>query len=530
MRQLFRNDPSYAFKRQAPARRFRLPGFAYGMMGIIALGMFVPSTGIVYAEGRDPGAEVDLVADKSASPALPEYRLNVRDRIRIQVYEWRPSRDEVYTWTALNQIYTIDPAGRISLPLAGSVVAAGYTTTELGTLISRQLAERLRLATLPDTTIEVAEFRPIYVIGAVEKPGEYSYTAGMSVLQGVSQSGGLYRNTSAGGMRLEREFVTTAGNFKSLQLERVRLLALKARLEAELADADRIAFPGELWPTDGRQKIHAVNSIMAKEQSVFELRQNAKETQLTALDQLQRSLEDEMATLEKRMATQQKQIDLLKAELDGINQLNQRGLATQPRLLGLQRNLAELEGEMLRIQSDRTRAMQEVSRTKIAKIEYNNKHDNDLTVELQTTEARLQQIVQETLVSQRLLADTRSEAAASPFNASMTVSNSEDPGEQTRVHYTIAREIGGKMVNIEATEATEVRPGDTIKVELQMPPAGLNMFGSRDIDASFPEFDPSSKPALPASVAPAPPEAPHLLPTPTSASIQPTPSATAITP
>lgn len=462
---------------------------------LLALALFFPMKLAQAAPGDSP-------SNSYSSTTLPEYRLNVRDRLRIQVFEWRPSRDEVFTWTALNQVYTIDPAGKISLPLVGSVKAVGYTTNELETLVSRQLAQRLHLAALPNTTVEVTDFRPIYVTGAVEKSGEYPYTAGMTVLQGLSLGGGLYRNTAAGGLRLQREWLTTAGSFQALNQERLRLLAHKARLEAELASANRIAFPAELGSIKQPWIIEYTASVMNKEQSVFDLRQKANETQLVALDQLQDSLEQEVDTLNKRIDAQSKQIALMQDELDGIQILNNKGLATQPRLLGLKRNLAELEGEKLRIESDRTRAQQEVSRTKLSKIEYQNKRENELTVELQTTESRLQDISQQAQVDQRLLAETKSQVAKSPFQfASMESGNTLEAANnsQPKIHYVIARQVDDHVVEIEATEQTLLQPGDTIKVELSMPAVnsafvdlGLGM--GIGVDADYrPDDTPRSK-------------------------------------
>ncbi len=458
---------------------FRISRLTTAFVAFATIGLLFPEGTTVYADARPDRAA------KATSPTVPEYRLNVRDKLRIQVFEWRPSRDEVYTWTALNQIYTIDPAGRISVPLVGSVSAAGYTTSELELIISRQLAKRLDLATLPDTSIEVTEFRPIYVTGAVERTGEYRYTAGMSVLQGISLAGGLFKNTAASGLRLEREWVTTVGSYQSLGRERQRLLAHKARLDAELASSDRIAFPAALQSVSAPEAIEFTTSIMSKEQSVFELRKKANATQIVALDQLQGTLEAEVDSLTKRVATAQTQIDLLNSELKGIKSLSDKGLATQPRLLGLRRNLAELEGQKLMIESDRTRALQEVSRTKLSKIEYENKRENDLTVELQTTEARLQQIDQEAAVDRRLLADTKSQVDASPLRltAAMSGDKSSENG-QPQIHYTIARQIGGGTVEIEATEKTLIMPGDTIKVELTLPPS-TSVSDYNDMDAFF---------------------------------------------
>ncbi|WP_045835664.1 polysaccharide biosynthesis/export family protein [Hyphomicrobium sp. 99] len=466
--------------------RFGTSALTLGMLAFAGVGIGIPAA-ITHADTRQETYR------QVNSPTLSEYRLNVRDRLRIQVIEWRPSRDEVYTWTAINQVYTVDPAGKISLPLAGEVAAAGFTTAELEQVISRQLAKRLNLATLPDTTIEVTDFRPIYVTGAVEKSGEYSYTGGMSVLQGVSLAGGIFRNSAAGGLRLEREWVTTAGNYQSLARERQRLLAHKARIDAELASADFIAFPQELQSVSGRTAIEYTASVMSKEQSVFDLRRNANNTQVVALNQLQKSLESEVDSLTKRIASQQTQIDLLKSELGGIKALSDKGLATQPRLLGLQRNLAELEGQKLTIESNRTRVEQEVNRTKLSKIEYENKRANDLTVELQTTEARLQQIVQEATIDERLLAETRTQAVASPLRLAVSTSDSNSAnGGRPALHYTIARQIGADTIEIEATEKTLLQPGDTVKVEMTMPATEAN----DELDALF-EGMPASKPATP---------------------------------
>lgn len=489
MKRRFRYRPSYAFRRgehEAPGfvgrlrerlnvSRTRYCGLAaleWGIVALFAVGLVFPVGTIVYADPQPDSGMTDAhAAAATANVSTADYRLGVRDRVRVQVFEWRPSRDEVYSWTALNQIYTVDPAGKISMPLVGVVPAAGYTTEELGTIISRQLMHRLQIAVQPDATVEVTDFRPIFVTGAVEKAGEYPYTAGMNVLQGVSLGGGLFRNSALSGLRLEREFVSTVGTYQGLEQERQRLLARKARLDAELSGSDRIAFPAALQTVSAPWAIEFTSSVMAKEQSVFDLRRRANDTQILALNQLQDSLEQEVQTLDKRIAAQQKQIDLMHSEFQGIKQLSDKGLATQPRILGLQRNLVELESEKLRIESDRTRAQQEVSRTKISRIEYQNKRDNDLTVELQTAEARLQQIGQEMTVNQRLLAETKSQAVASPLHlvSAGGASGTDSKELEPKIHYTISRQVRGGVIDIDATENTLLQPGDTIKVDMTMP-------------------------------------------------------------
>lgn len=450
--------------------KLSLLGTKLAIGALIGLGFPFPQVPVSFAETNV--VETGITEDT--------YRLGISDKVRVQVFEWRPARDEMFSWTALNQVYSVDSAGAVTLPLIGQVSAAGYTTEELGVLISRKLAKRLNLATLPDATVEVAEYRPIFVIGHVEKAGNFPYTPGMTVLQGVSLGGGHYRNDFANSLRLEREFMSVSGEHTRLMQERQRLVVRKARLEAELIQADRIAFQAELRSVSRRTNTSEfLASLMAKEQRVFELRRKANETQLTALKQLQEFLEQEVESFGKRLAAHQEQVDLMKAELNGIKSLSDKGLATQPRVLGLRRNIAQLEGEKLRMESERTRAKQELSRVILSKIEFDNKRSNDLTIELQQTEARLEQVVQEADVKEQLLLETRAQAASSPLRMASTGSNSMPA---SKVTYTIVRQIKDGVIEIEATEATPLLPGDTVKVVSSVPSSAVhdNFIGASD--------------------------------------------------
>ena len=69
--------------------------------------------------------------------------------------------------------YEIDPGGSVSLPLAGTIKAAGLSQYELEVALTKKFqGEYLRD---PKVTVEVANFRPFYILGEVAKPGEYPY-------------------------------------------------------------------------------------------------------------------------------------------------------------------------------------------------------------------------------------------------------------------------------------------------------------------------------------------------------------------
>ncbi|CAN2532871.1 MAG TPA: polysaccharide biosynthesis/export family protein [Methylosinus sp.] len=97
-------------------------------------------------------------------------------------------RVTVFGEDRLSGEYEIDPAGYISLPLAGTVKAAGSSKVQL----EQELAKKFRGEYLrnPKVTVDVASFRPFYILGEVGKPGEYAYKSGLNVMSATALAGG----------------------------------------------------------------------------------------------------------------------------------------------------------------------------------------------------------------------------------------------------------------------------------------------------------------------------------------------------
>ncbi len=84
--------------------------------------------------------------------------------------------------------YTVDANGNISLPLIDEVTASGMSTGDL----SLRLIDALRPDYLrnPDVSVKLGSYRPIYVLGEVQKAGSYPYQPNMSVLSAIAVAGG----------------------------------------------------------------------------------------------------------------------------------------------------------------------------------------------------------------------------------------------------------------------------------------------------------------------------------------------------
>lgn len=80
--------------------------------------------------------------------------------------------------------------GRVSLPLVGTVMAAGRSPAALQRLVTRRLE---RFIHVPQVTVVVLKVlsRRVSVLGAVSKPGSYNVRSGATLLTALAQAGGI---------------------------------------------------------------------------------------------------------------------------------------------------------------------------------------------------------------------------------------------------------------------------------------------------------------------------------------------------
>ncbi|HWA89274.1 MAG TPA: polysaccharide biosynthesis/export family protein [Rhizomicrobium sp.] len=108
-----------------------------------------------------------------------DYRLGAGDKVRVTVY------DE----TDLSGEFQVDGSGYVRLPLVGQVRAGGRTAHQLEGDVAGALADGY-LKT-PRVAVEVTTYRPFYIIGQVNRPGQYPYTSNMSALDAIGVAGGF---------------------------------------------------------------------------------------------------------------------------------------------------------------------------------------------------------------------------------------------------------------------------------------------------------------------------------------------------
>lgn len=107
------------------------------------------------------------------------YLLGPGDKLRITVYN-EPG---------LTGEYIVTPTGTISFPLVGEIQAKSRSIVQ----VQREIEGKLSRGYIKDAraNIEVLNYRPYYIFGEVNKPGQYDYSVGLDVQQAIAAAGGF---------------------------------------------------------------------------------------------------------------------------------------------------------------------------------------------------------------------------------------------------------------------------------------------------------------------------------------------------
>jgi len=141
-------------------------------------------------------------AEPPAAVPAP-YRLQAGDQLIVNAWKEQELQSEVL----------VRPDGGISFPLAGDMVAAGRSVEELRTELEARLGKFI-----PDVVVTVAvktvAGNRIYVLGKVNRPGDFQLGRPTDVMQSLSLAGGTTPFAEVDGIRVLRR---DGGKLRSIE-------------------------------------------------------------------------------------------------------------------------------------------------------------------------------------------------------------------------------------------------------------------------------------------------------------------------
>lgn len=112
------------------------------------------------------------------NPVPRIYRLGVGDKVKVTVF----GEDN------LSGPFEVNAVGQISMPLIGEMPAKGMALHEFREGLTRKLADGYLKN--PKVSVEMLNYRPIFVHGEVKNGGEFAYKNGISLRDAIAMAGG----------------------------------------------------------------------------------------------------------------------------------------------------------------------------------------------------------------------------------------------------------------------------------------------------------------------------------------------------
>lgn len=127
------------------------------------------------------GCAADIAHHPAGTAAAQDYvyALAPDDHVRVTVYGEANLTGE----------YIVNSQGDISFPLGGAIHAEGLTVNALASAVREALAARFFKN--PQVAADLIASRPVYVLGEVNKAGQFPYQSNMTVLGAVATAGGF---------------------------------------------------------------------------------------------------------------------------------------------------------------------------------------------------------------------------------------------------------------------------------------------------------------------------------------------------
>jgi polysaccharide export outer membrane protein len=396
-------------------------------------------------------AAIAVVLLAAPLPAKAEYHLDVGDVLDVSVF----GVAELRAHTRVNM------DGDISFPLLGEVHAVGLTASQLRDKVQNLLAEQVQQhhpsgPTLPlqrggvnEVTVEITEYRPIYIQGDVAHSSEQAFRPGMTVRQAILLAGGYAAargHSNATTSAPPNSQVESAGLWVDFAQETARIWRLESEL-ADQSDGERPQMRSVPLATDLLSKIVDADADILRtdranyNREVSQIRLAAKDTEL------------QVDLLTDQIRKQKAELDTDTLDLSKLRQLSEKSLVTMDRISAQRHQVFLTTTQFLQSSSQLAELRKERGDLDLRLDKLTGDRHITLVRELQDANIKL------ALVRERLQA-----AGEKPVSADKRGQSAEDVPLTATV--SIVRNENQASTTIDANEDSTLLPGDVVRVSL----------------------------------------------------------------
>jgi HlyD family secretion protein len=177
--------------------------------------------------------------------------------------------------------------------------------------------------------------------------------------------------------------------------------AREARLLAERDALPQITLPERLAAEASNP---AVALVIAGQQKIFETRRSLFESKVALIHQRILQVREEIVGLKAQEVAATKRVSLANEEMSGLKLLVDKGLERKPRLLQLQRDVAEMEGKRGETLAQIARAQQTIAESEVSIINQQNDTANEVANDLRDTQKKIHELSEQIQAARDVLA------------------------------------------------------------------------------------------------------------------------------
>jgi HlyD family secretion protein len=194
---------------------------------------------------------------------------------------------------------------------------------------------------------------------------------------------------TAGQVLIQLDDTRARNQLQALRLQYWDALAREARLIAERDELSEMEVSALMVGKDP-----GTERILAGQRKIFEARTEVLRSQVAVIEERIAQVRQEIVGLQAQEAAATKRAAIIRDEYASIKPLVDKGLQTRPRLLALEREIAEIDGRRGETVAYISRAEQAIAESRATMLKLRSDRQNEVAQSLRETQSQLSQLVE----------------------------------------------------------------------------------------------------------------------------------------
>jgi protein involved in polysaccharide export with SLBB domain len=374
---------------------------------------------------------------------------------RSEVYQLQPG--DVVNFDFLDDallpvLLTVDADGAAQFPLVGGV--------EIGGLSVNQALEKLRteyknrqILVDPKIALNIATYKPVFVLGEVKNPGSFPFYPGLTVEQAVGLAGGTLTAASSAADKIMAR-ARLRGVMDGAEVEIVHEAIYAARLVAQLRGAETIDLQDA--PESARPYLQrtSLKSVLEIEEKILKTDLITTQAQIQILTQGIAETEAGLKILAQLETEQKGVVEMNERDLERVTALRKRELNTETEIARVKNTTSNEKTQLLEIYAETSRSRRELGNLKLELAKLQADREKDILLKLQERETAIKKL------------ESTRQSAEEQFYLIASVAADERNRDQISFTYEVRRPKSGVNTVIDGAPFTELLPGDVVAVSI----------------------------------------------------------------